>query len=271
MTGKLLVITPTLGLSEFLEESRASVEQMGAQVQHVMACPADRVAGLQRRFPACRVVADAGREGAIYGALNAALTAVPDGWDWFTYINDDDLLGPDFSSMLRTHLGRRNPEDVAYGNVRLIDERSAPFGYVTTEPNPRFLPHTLHQIMSPLNQQGMLFSRHLLGELGGFDLRYKLCADLDFWVRAYAAGRPFRYYPMEVGQFRVRAGQLSGDVGLTRREFADIVARHLPTKPSATILWLARLRYRLINLPHYLTRLRRVGWKTSEEVLSGGA
>ena len=82
-----------------------------------------------------------------------------------------------------------------------------------------------------MNQQGMLFSRATVDAPGGFDLRSKLCADRDFWVRADAAGRAFRFHPLEVG----------------------------------------RLRYRLRNLPRYLTRLKRAGWKTSEEVLSGGA
>lgn len=271
MNHKLLVLTPTLGRSDFLDETRESVAKLGAGVLHVMVCPQDRVADLQRRFPACRVVADAGSAGGIYGALNAGLSAFPDGWDWFTYINDDDTLGPEFGIMLDAHLSQDQPEDVTYGNVRLINEKSAPFGYVTTERNPRYLTNILHQHISPLNQQGMLFSHAAVKSLGVFDLRYKLCADLDFWVRAYSAERPFRYYPLEVGRFRVRAGQLSGDVGLTRLEFAYVVKRNLPSPPRGTILRLARLRYRLLNLPRYLMRFWRVGWKTSEEVLSGGA
>lgn len=269
MKYTLLVLTPTLGRSEFLDETRASVARLCGDVLHVMVCPKDRIEDLQKRYPECHVVADAGREGGIYGALNAGLAAFPSGWDWFTYINDDDTLGPDFGAMLRLHVGQPKPEDVTYGNVRLIDDKSVPFGYVTTERNPRYLPHILHQYISPLNQQGMLFNHKVLEQLGAFDLRYKLCADLDFWVRAYAAGREFRYYPMEVGQFRVRPGQLSGDVGLTRLEFSYVVRRNLNSPPSSKELRFARLRYRLLNLPRYLTRLRRVGWKTSEEVLSG--
>ena len=270
MKDTLLVLTPTLGRSAFLEETRASVASLGPDVLHVMVCPLNRIADLRLRYPECRVVADAGPAGGIYGALNAGLTAVGEDWDWFTYINDDDTLGPDFGTMLRAHIHQTTPEDVTYGNVRLIDESSEPFGYVTTERNPRYLPHILHQHISPLNQQGMLFSRRVVAELGGFDLRYKLCADLDFWVRACAAGREFRYYPLEVGQFRVRPGQLSGDVGLTRLEFSEVVRRNLASPPGINELRFARLRYRWQNLPRYLTRLRRVGWRTSEEVLSGG-
>src|SRR5438067_1711514 len=181
---KLLVITPTLGRSEFLRESRDSVAKLGADVLHVMSAPADRVADLRARFPECNVVPDAGPEGGIYGALNTALDATPDGWDWFTYINDDDVLGPDFGRMFQKHVSAARPSGVAYGNVRLINNKSEPFGYVTIERSPRYIPLMLHQIISPLNQQGMLFSRAVVKELGGFDLRYRLSADLDFWVRA---------------------------------------------------------------------------------------
>jgi hypothetical protein len=125
----------------------------------------------------------------------------------------------------------------------------------------------LHNGISPLNQQGMLFHRKAVEKLGGFDLQYRLCADLDFWARAYAAGFPFRYYNLETGQFRIRAGQLSGDVGQTRREQAAIVEKLFPQRPARLVLAAIRLLYRLQNLPRYVRRWRSVGWRRSEEVL----
>jgi hypothetical protein len=267
--GRLLIVTPTLGKAESLSETMTGIEMLGLDFIHVFACPKAAMEDLRSRYPKSIVVEDAGREGGIYGALNAALHAVPDGWEWFTYINDDDLLTTGFARMVRTHLSRPVPEPVTYGKVRLIDEKSHPVNYVTTEPTPRFIPAILQQGMSPLNQQGMLFHRSVVEKLGGFDIRYKLCADLDFWVRAYAAGFSFRYYPIEVGRFRVRAGQLSGDVQLTRREQAEIVRRHFPPTRSRLALACIRFRYRLLNAPKYLTRIVTAGWKTSDQLLGG--
>ena len=269
--ARLLIITPTLGSSPFLDETMASVQDLPCHVLHVISCPTPRVEELRQRFPPCRVIADAGPKGGIYGALNAALDAVAgEDWDWFTYINDDDTLGPDFPAALQAHLARPDPEPVLYGNVRLIDDDSAPFGWITTEPVPAQIQFMLHQTISPLNQQGMLFSRQAVRHLVGFDLRYKLCADLDFWVRALQAGFAFRFVPAEVGKFRVRRGQLSGDINLTRAEFQDIVSRHLPNPPDKLTLKAARLRYRVINFPRYLERLKHRGLKTSEALLNDG-
>jgi hypothetical protein len=271
INSRLLIVTPTLGTSRFLDETMASVRAVPGPVLHVISCPGPRVEELALRFPQCRVVADAGPKGGIYGALNAALEAVADqNWDWFTYINDDDTLGPGFPAALESHRSRAEPEPVVYGNVRLIDDDSQPFGWITTESSPAKIRLMLHQTISPLNQQGMIFSRQAVDHLKDFDLRYKLCADLDFWVRALEAGFSFRFVPLEVGKFRVRRGQLSADIDLTRTEFRDIVFRHLPPPPGQLTLKAARLRYRMINLPRYLERLRHRGLKTSEALLNDG-
>ena len=69
----LLVVTPTLGESEFLDGSIQAVRDLSLRTTHVISCPAAKVAAMRQRFPHCIVVPDAGREGGIYGALNAAL------------------------------------------------------------------------------------------------------------------------------------------------------------------------------------------------------
>lgn len=268
--ARILVVTPTLGASEFLERSVACVRALPLAIWHVIACPKSAIDSLRARFPEATVVEDAGKIGGIYGALNAALEAAPDAWDWFTYINDDDELAPGFGEVARAHFARKNPEPVVYGDVRVIDERGGTISVLTTEKNPRFIPAVLRAGISPLNQQGMLFHRDAVRSLGGFDTRYRLCADLDFWARAMAAGFAFRHYPLEVARFRMRPGQLSGDVGVTVREQAEIAARAFPEAGSRAMQALAKWRYRLCNLPRYLARVRRVGLASSNTILASG-
>jgi GT2 family glycosyltransferase len=267
---RILVVTPTLGTSEFLDRSVASVASQPLDVLHVISAPEPARARLEERYPWVRVVPDAGRAGGIYGALNAALAAVPEGWDWFTYINDDDALLPGFAAAFTRHLRRPVPEPVVYGDVDLIDEQDRLLSRVTVEGNPAWLPALLQQGISPLTQQGMFFHRELVRRLGGFDLHYRLCADLAFWLRAYAAGWKFRYYPIRVARFRIRPGQLSGSTAVTRREQAEIVAQHLRKEVPAWKRRLARWKYRVWNLPRYWARLRSRGLKTSYQLLEGG-
>jgi GT2 family glycosyltransferase len=267
-TPCLLVVTPTLGDSPYLGETVASVRGLPFPVIHVLAVPAGRVGPLQARFPDTRVVPDAGREGGIYGALNAALDQAPPGWDWFTYINDDDRLLPGFAASAARHFSAgEKAEPVAYGDVELIDGRGRRVGVSTVTPDPRWIPALLQQGISPLMQQGMLFRRDCVARLRHFDVRYRLCADLDFWLRACAAGEPFRYYHAPVAQFRLRGGQLSGNTALTEHEQGDIVRRLFPRPLPAWRRFLTRWRYRLYNLPRYLTRIRSRGFVTSYTVL----
>jgi glycosyltransferase involved in cell wall biosynthesis len=269
-TPRVLVVTPTLGDSSFLDETVASVAAQTVAVVHVIAAPAEKLAGLRARFPQAQVCADLGRAGGIYGALNAGLAAADGEWDWFTYINDDDALLPGFSRMAEREARAETPADVAYGDVELIDEEGSRISRITTERSPAWIPSLLKQGISPLMQQGMLFRRGRVERLRGFDLQYRLCADLDFWVRAYADGARFRSHALRVARFRLRRGQLSGNTSVTETEQEQIVARHLPGDVSPILKRAARLRYRWCNLPRYLERVWFRGFQSSYELLQTG-
>ena len=141
---------------------------------------------------------------------------------------------------------------------------------MTVESRPRYFPALLQGGISPAGQQGMIFGAPVVRALGGYDERYRICADLDFWARAHARGFAFRYYPLEVGRFRIRSGQISGDVSALRRQVEEITRAHYPTPVSAAAKRFARLRYRWRNLPRYLGRLRAVGLASSLDVLQSG-
>ena len=116
----------------------------------------------------------------------------------------------------------------------------------------------------------MVFGATVVRALGGYNRRYRICADLDFWTRAHALGFPFDYYPLEVGRFRIRPGQISGDVSVLRAQVEEITRAHYPTPVSPATKRFARLRYRWCNLPRYLGRLRSVGLANSLDVLQTG-
>lgn len=263
----ILVVTPTLGTSRFLDRTLASIAAQPVSIRSVLVAPAAQVAALQARHPDSVVLPDAGRSAGLYGALNVALARAPGPWAWFTYINDDDRLLPGFGDVVRSHLGLGASEPVAYGRVDLIDEDDRRTGTVTIERNPARIPALLQQGISPLMQQGTLFRRDCVERLGGFDLRYRLCADLDFWLRALAGGARFRHYDVPVAQFRLRSGQLSGDTAVTIREQDEIVSRHLPVRLPAWRRRAAVWRYRLDHLPCYLRRIRARGFRTSYQIL----
>jgi GT2 family glycosyltransferase len=266
-SSNILVVTPTLGESPFLDETVASVAAQPVPIQHVISAPATKVTALQNRFPGATVCADHGKTGGIYGALNAGLAAAAPGWEWFTYINDDDLLLPAFSEMQHAEESAEKPADIAYGDVELIDEHGRGVSRITIERSPPWIPALLQDGISPLMQQGMLVRRRTVERLRGFDTRYRLCADLDFWLRALVLGAHFRSHPLSVAQFRLRRGQLSGNTSVTDFEQREIVARHLPREIPPAVRRVARWRYRWYNLPRYLERIRSRGFQSSYELL----
>lgn len=269
---KLLIVTPTLGESPFLDETMRSIaaaQAQGVEILHILSAPAPRVAALAARYPRATVRPDAGREGGIYGAINCGLFgAVSQEWDWFTYINDDDLLGPGFATVFREHAKPKNERVIAYGDVRNIDEKGRSLGLQSVERSPAFFRPLLFQGVSLFTQQGSIVSRRAALDLAGFRQQFSLCADLDFWVRSMVAGLRHRYYGCEVGQFRIRAGQASHDVALRLKQRAAILRQIPGTPPGALSRGCAHARFYACNLPRYAARFRAVGWRRSNQLLA---
>jgi hypothetical protein len=260
----LLIVTPTLGGSAHLPATRRSVEELaekGMAVIHAIVSP---VASLdlpefqsqsgQGRLETRLIEEPSGTRG-LYAAINHAVSAsasVP--WTHLTYINDDDVLGVGFHSVFEKH-GNSDAKAFAYGRVSIIDEDGKRVSAIPTEATPKYFEALLAQGISPLNQQGMIIPRELWEKLGGFRAEYRLCADLDFWLRAHRLGWPFRFYPQEVGQFRIRRGQLSGDTTRLAAEIEQVYRTNCPRSISSAEARHAKWRFRLMNAGIYLRRV----------------
>lgn len=264
---RILVITPTLGSSPWLEVTVASVARFQPVCIHVLVAPIAQVESLAQRFPAVTVVPEPG--GGMYAAINVGLGAVA-GWDGFTYINDDDLLLPRFARVL-TGL-RDNPTGAVYGGVRLIGTHGQSLGSIPISPFPSLNRRLYAQRVEPVYQHGTVFSRHLHEKMGGFDESFRFCGDTEYMARACVAGLPFRCATWRnVAAFRLRAGQLTKNLPVMQAE-SDRAHAKLGL-PAARITWRhrwARLVFRGANLPVYLERIVRHGPITFGELLARG-
>ena len=191
-SNRLLVVTPTLGDSPYLDATVRSVMTLGLDIVHVLSVPAAKCELLQRRYPHAVVVADRGKNMGLYGALNAAFDHAPKEWDWFTYINDDDCLLLGYAVAFKKHISSARPEAVMYGAVDLIDEEERVLSRIAVEGTPAWFPAVLSLGISPLSQQGNTFSRKVVRKIGYFNPELRLCGDFDFWLRAYAQGFAFK-------------------------------------------------------------------------------
>jgi hypothetical protein len=264
---QLLIITPTLGQSSHLDETVGCINRLDLSIQHVISCPQTKIRELRARFPRSHVVADRGREAGLYGAINAGLSAAQEPWDFFTYLNDDDLLGMHFEAMFKRHATAENLRTVGFGCIWNIDEAGSKLTGMTVGPYPQQYPALLQMGISPTGQQGMVFGREVVETIGAYSAQYKICGDLDYWCRAMAAGFRFIFYPLEAGRFRLQAGQISGDVHTLRDELRRIARMHFPKEVPVLQKKLAKATYRLYNAPRYFQRIVRMGFKNSYQLL----
>lgn len=193
----------------------------------------------------------------LYAALNQGLGLAGE-WEWFSYINDDDRLGPDFAALAERHCRPGNERVIAFGRVSMIDAEGRYLYDFPSTDRIADLPALLAEGIMPFTQQGMIAHRDVWERLRGFDTSYRLAGDLDFWVRAHRAGFVFRFYPLKVGEWRLRRGQLSGDHARMAEESARCLAAIRTDAPGRWTRELARLRFRLRNIGHYARRFWRL-------------
>lgn len=263
----VLVITPTLGASPWLEDTMASVARLPLACMHVLVAPAGKTTELSARFPAARVMTEPG--GGMYAAINTALLA-PLEWDMFTYINDDDLLLPRFAQVVDCL--KADTVAAAYGGVGLIGTNSQRLGSIPVSPVPSLNRLLYAQRVEPVYQHGTVFSRQVVEKIGLFDASFRFCGDTEFMARACVAGVPFTCATKrDVAAFRLRAGQLTKDLSVMQAE-SDRAHRKLAL-PAQRITWRhrwARLVFRLANLPVYAERIMLHGPLRFGELLARG-
>lgn len=263
---RLLVITPTLGNSPWLDETVASVAGQSFGCEHVLVAPPAKMSELAARYPGVRVVSEPG--GGMYAAINAGLAAVP-GWDAFTYINDDDLLLPAFSKVIARV--RTREACVVYGGVLLINTVGARTGAIPISPWPKFNRLLYAQRVEPVYQHGTVATRAAVERMGGgFDETLRFCGDSEFLARACVLGVRFVCVSQRpVAAFRLRAGQLTKNLPAMLEEHNRLYAKlQLPATRLTLKHRAARFVFCLANMSIYVERIRRHGFIRFGEVLA---
>jgi GT2 family glycosyltransferase len=266
---KLLVITPTLGSSTWLDETIASVRAHAPGAIHTLVAPARSVEALARRFPNLTILPEPG--GGMYAAINAGF-ATPGGWTAFTYLNDDDVLLPPFPLNLKAAAAAGAGPLIVYGGVKLIDGRGRRLGAIPISPDPKLNRALYAQRVEPVFQQGMIVTRAVIDAIGGFAPDLRLRGDTEFLARACLRGIPFVCATRRsVAAFRLRPGQASKDRAAMIAEGARVEAMLAQgPPPPAAELNRARGRFRRANLAIYAERIARHGFVTFDQMLERG-
>lgn len=163
--------------------------------------------------------------------------------DWILFVHADDYLAsPD--ALARAVALLEDGIDVASFPVLFGQPGRLEF----TPPRPA---GWLTNFKLGMCHQGVMVRRSLFERLGAFDLRYRICMDYDFLLRAYRAGVPFRTFREPVLAVMTSDGISSRqDWSSLARRFAEERSIHAAHSRSATMAlvygayWKCYLAYR---------------------------
>jgi glycosyltransferase involved in cell wall biosynthesis len=246
---KITIITPTLGVSNYLGETIQSVRWHRGNanwvIDHVIVGPVKYMSCFAKAYPECRFVPETGR--GLYSALNDGLAAI-NGGDYWTYLNDDDVLTPAFSAVLEN----AGSNSIIYGSVALLNHASVDIGLVTRLRFPYWMKAALAGKRSPLNQQGAILPVSTLVEVGFFDATLKYAADYDYFCRAAQLRYKFKFIDETVAGFRINPGQLSSNTGGFVEEINRVRVRY---RSSYFMCVITSLLFFVGNVGVYINRL----------------
>jgi len=264
---KLLVVTPTLGKSQWLADSIASIPENLCS-EHIIVAPGSASLEITRETKHLRVVSEPVANRGMYAAINHGIRAATEPWDLFCYLNDDDYLMPEY---IRFPFHKMiNKDRIYYGKTSVINASGRHLYTGSYQPWGDGVNALLYDGIMPFMQVSIVIPRKVIETVGLFNEDYKYCGDFDFICRAMTQGVRFEFCDLMTGAFRINVGQLSSHTTKMATERDRIVGR-LPTlsRPSLPKIFISRAIFRIWNLPGIFRRISKFGLARSGSVYKG--
>ncbi len=208
MPGRLVsVVTPTLNQAQYLEATLRSVRrQSHPEIEHIVidGGSTDGTLELLRQSPEAGPMRwVSGPDEGMYDAINKGL-ALAQG-DVLAYLNSDDAYFPWAVETAMRVFDRRPEVEVVFGDGMKVDE---PSGVQRLRLFPPFDAISLANYES-IMQPAVFWRRSLFERIGGFDSTLRFVADLDYWLRAAAAGARIEHVNEVIAIERIHEARLS--------------------------------------------------------------
>lgn len=263
--SQLLVITPTLGCSVYLDRAVASITRFADGARHVIVAPEAAVEGLGNRFPDSIVMAEMPGSDGVYPAIAYALEKHSKGRTWFTWVNDDDLLEAGFEQLC-ARASNQHGCDIIYGKVRFIDTTDRSMFFVPQARYESLLRACVRTGQVPFTQQGTLIRVSAFNRVGGFQKGFRLSADTDFFLKLLQPGAGALYVDALVASYRLHVDQLSSNEFQQSQEHA-LIAQRIGLNGSHLRKLTTRAWFLLANWYHLLFRVMRYGFKSIRMIM----
>jgi len=247
------VVIPTLNSDWCLGETLQSILGQAGSVARIIVADSNSTDDTRRICDQLGIEVITEPKGNMYRAINAGLHRCDT--EWLAYTNADDPWYGDAHRRL-LEAGQKHGADIVYGACDCIDTHGR-FLYSYDPPAPHKLQAFFRTAWMPFAQTTVIFRRSLFEQLGGFDDRYRLSADFDFFLRAHRKGARFVLVEgRPVSRWRLHETQLSKQhAEAAEAEKRDSAARAGLRSTSADrasiFLW------RVSNWRNYLERIMR--------------
>ena len=227
---QLVLALPVFNAEEFLP---ATLESLNAQGSHVRwwlqdGASKDRTVEIAHSYAREGDTVRSEKDSGQTEAINCAIRDM--GGEIIGFINGDDLLAPGAAQRVMAFF-REHPEiDLVYGQVEWIDRDGKPSGIHSGRIG------SLPEMLDIYNvwwrkrqwvQPEVFFRRSLWEKVNGFDTRWNLAFDYDFWVRCIIAGARTEHLPEVLARFRIHSAQKSSAMEKVADEIRAIVRQHL--------------------------------------------
>ena len=200
----------------------------------------DRTLDVVKKFSDLPLVIHSEPDKGIYDAMNKAI-ALARGDILFFLNADDALLDGQVLARVAEAFDADPALEFLWGDV----VNAFPDGQNLTLSYAYINPDTL--IYGSLCHQGVFAHKRLFERFGNFDLKYRLCADFDWFLRVLRGGAKYRYLDLDVSIF-TRGGAHEKSLARMYREKALIRRKYVSFLPWAwgeTYQYLRRRRYDL--------------------------
>lgn len=191
--------------------------------------------------------------GNMYRAINQGLRSSDT--PWLMYLNSDDFLYPRSLARLLS-AGEGQGADIVYGVCDYVDSEGR-FLHSFTPAPPSHLLGLFRCGFFGFSQQTTIFRKEVFAALDGFNEKFDLSADADFYLRALLKRFSFtRLLGSSIAGFRLSQNQLSSTHSVELVEqLRSSVAQSLSPAKIDDLLKLSLLRVR--NFPQYSIRMLR--------------
>ena len=205
----LSIITVTKNAADTVGRAAQSLGDPAPDgVEYILkdACSTDATCEIVRGIrPDALIVQE--RDGGIYDGMNQGVAKAHG--EYVMFLNADDRYLPGVLETVMESL-RANPgADILHGCIRVNGRKCRPAQGLSSFHGAR--------IFHPASA----IRRSLLERLGGFDPKWPICADLDFFLRAKEAGAKFAFIDREITDFAL------GGVSTVRRKDAAAQVRRI--------------------------------------------